>query len=106
MSSRFDIDRTHQISVLRKPAFDAFKTSLRLAVFGADMLTDWARLTGVMRGHRQHFTTPKRLLVSQLSPKFTPALIQYRPVQAGFGSDMGARIFRGAFSRTRHAANL
>ncbi len=80
MPSRFDIERTHQIGVLRKPAFDAFKTSLRLAVFGADSLTSWARLTGVVRRHRQHFATPKRLLVRQLSPELVPALIQYRPV--------------------------
>jgi len=97
MPSRFDIDRTDQIGVLRKPTLNALKTSLRLAVVGADMLTGWARLTGVMRWHGQHFSASECLLVGQLSPEFVPALVQYRPVQAGFCGNMGARIVRGAF---------
>jgi len=106
MSSRFDIDRTHHIRVLRKATLNALKTSLRLAVVGADMLTDWARLTGVMRWHGQHFSAPECLLVGQLSPEFVPTLIQYRPVQAGFCGNICARIFRGAFGRARHIADL
>jgi len=106
VSPRFNIHRTHQVSVLRKTTVHALETCLRLAVVGADVLTDRAGLAGVVGWHSQHLTAAKGLLVGQLSPELVPALVEDRPIQAGFGGDVGARILGGAFGGARHIADL
>jgi len=87
VSPRFNIHRTHQVSVLRKTTVHALETCLRLAVVGADVLTDRAGLACVVGWHSQHLTAVKALLIGQLSPELVPTLVEDRPVQSGFGGN-------------------
>ena len=64
------------------PTFNTAKLGLTPAAFLLHMTTVMTGNAGVFWGNTDEKTPAPKLLVRQLSPELSPALIQYRPIQA------------------------
>ncbi len=93
MSRSEHIDRADHIGVVLEAACHALEPGLRLLVARRDMAAARAGAAGVSRRHRNEVAAVPPELIVQLAAELEPALIEDSLVQAGFGSNILARLF-------------
>ena len=87
-------------------AFRVRRPCLLLSIVFRHMVAARTGLTGVLRWHGNNKTAVPCRLVLKLSPKLSPALIEHRPIQAGFLFDHLAVLLVVTLGRLGHMPNL